>query len=214
MTLTDSDHHMAYSVASADYVDRIKVLVDEDTPASLIYAALELRCGVEARLREYIETIDHIPKAQKKEWAVAKLGRSIESAYRTGDKIMIFTIIFPEDGAQLRLTYTPVSKRLQDIAKRLGDYLHAPRPSEIENPAWWQQLRDLLKEAYPLLMLACSGELIGLPLIHRPTNRLNVHVLLSGDDARSVLLPRITQGAEHTLRVEYIEPIPGSFYVL
>jgi hypothetical protein len=202
---------MAYSVASADYVDRMKALVDEDTPPSLIYAALELRCGVEARLREYIETIDHIPKAQKKEWAVAKLGRSIESAYRTGDKIMIFSIIFPEDGAQLRLMYTPVSKRLQEIAKRLGDYLHAPRPNEIENPAWWQQLRDLLKEAYPLLMLACSGELIGLPLIHRPTNRLNVQVLLSGDDARSVLLPRITQGAEHTLRVEYIEPIPGSF---
>lgn len=202
---------MVYSVASADYVDRIKALLDGDTPASLIYAALELRCGVEARLREYIDTIDHIPKAQKKEWAVAKLGRSIESAYRTGDKIMIFTIIFSEDGAQLQLMYTPVSKRLQDIAKRLGDYLHAPRPSEIENPAWWQQLRNLLAEAYPLLKLACTGELVGLPLIHRPTNRLKAQVLLSSDDPRSVFLPRITQGAQHTLRVEYIEPIPGSF---
>lgn len=207
----DVSFHMTYPVASTDYVDRMKALLDEGAPASLIYAALELRCGVEARLREYIETIDHIPKAQKKEWAVAKLGRSIETAYRTGDKIMIFTIIFPEDGAQLQLMYTPVSKRLRDIANRLGDYLHAPSPSVIENPAWCQQLRDLLAEAYPLLGLACSGELIGLPLIHRPTNRLNAQVLLSGDDPRSVLLPRITQGAQHTLRVEYIEPIPGTF---
>lgn len=89
---------MTYFTSSTDYLDRMKALLDEGSEASLIYAALELRCGVEARLREYIETIGHIPKAQKKEWAVAKLGRSIETAYRSGDKIMIFTITFPEDG--------------------------------------------------------------------------------------------------------------------
>lgn len=202
---------MAYSTASTDYLDRMKALLDEGSEASLIYAALELRCGVEARLREYIETIDHIPKAQKKEWAVAKLGRSIETAYRTGDKIMIFTITFPEDGAQLQLMYTPVSKRIQDIANRLGDYLHVPKKDIAENQAWWKELRELLTEAYPLLKLATSGELIGLPLIHRPTNRLNVRVLLFGGDPRSALVPRMTQGAQYTLRVEYIEPIPGSF---
>ncbi len=202
---------MTYAVASADYVERMKTLLDDGTQASLIYAALELRCGVEARLREYVETIEHIPKNQKKEWAVAKLGRSIETAYRTGDKIMIFTIIFPEDGAQLQLMYTPVFKRLQDIANRLGDYLHVPKFDVADNHAWWQQLRKQLAEAYPLLLLATSGELIGLPLIHRPTNRLNVQVLLSGDDPRSALLPRITQGAQHTLSVAYVDPIPGSF---
>lgn len=202
---------MSYSTASTDYLNRMKALLDEGSEASLIYAALELRCGVEVRLREYIETIDHIPKAQKKEWAVAKLGRSLETAYRSGDKIMIFTIIFPEDGAQFQLMYIPVSKRLQDIANRLGDYLHVPKADAAENQARWKQLRELLTEAYPLLKLATSGELIGLPLIHRPTNRLNARVLISGDDPRSALLPRITQGAQHTLTVEYIEPVPGSF---
>lgn len=202
---------MTYFTSSTDYLDRMKALLDKGSEASLIYAALELRCGVEARLREYIEMIGHIPKAQKKEWAVAKLGRSIETAYRSGDKIMIFRIIFPEDGARLQLMYIPVSKRLQDIANRLGDYLHVPKPDLAGNQAWWKQLRELLTEAYPLLKLATSGELIGLPLIHRPTNRLNARVLISGDDPRSVLLPRITQGAQHTLKVEYIEPIPGSF---
>lgn len=202
---------MTYPTASTDYLDRMKTLLNEGSEASLIYAALELRCGVEARLREYIETIEHIPKAQKKEWAVAKLGRSIETAYQTGDKIMIFTIIFPEDGAQLQLMYTPVSKRLQEIANRLGDYLHVPKGDAADSQAWWKQLRELLVEAYPLLKLATSGELIGLPLIHRPTNRLNARVLLLGNDPRSALVPRITQGAQQTLRVEYIDPIPGNF---
>lgn len=133
---------------------------------------------------------------------MAKLGRSIETAYRTGDKIMIFTIIFPEDGAQLQLMYTPVSKRLQDIANRLGDYLHVPKGNMAENKAWWKHLRERLVEAYPLLKLATSGELIGLPLIHRPTNRLNARILIFGNDPRSALVPRIIQGAQHTLKVE------------
>lgn len=202
---------MAYPTASSDYLERAKVLLDEGTEASLIYAALELRCGVEARLKEYIETIDHIPKNQKKDWAVAKLGRSIETAYRTGDKIMIFTIQFPEDGEQLQLMYTPVSKRLQELAKRFGDYLHAPHEETVVNTVWWQQLRNLLKEAYPLLMLANGGDLIGLPLIHRPTKRMSVRVVFKEEDPRYKLLARLTQGATHKVTINYIEPVPGSF---
>ena len=101
--------------------------MDEGTEEALTYAALELRCEVEARLKEYIETIEHIPKSQRKEWAVAKLGRSIESAYRTGDKMMLFTIRLPEESSEFQLLYTPVTKRLQDIANRLGDFPHASR---------------------------------------------------------------------------------------
>lgn len=202
---------MTYSTASSDYLERAKVLLDEGTEVSLIYAALELRCGVEARLKEYIEVIDHIPNNQKKEWAVAKLGRSIENAYKTGDKIMMFTIQFPEDGGLLQLMYTPVSKRLQELAKRFGDYLHAPREDAVVNTVWWQQLRNLIEEAYPLLMLANRGDLIGLPLIHRPTKRMNVRVVFNEEDPRYKLLTRLTEGATHKVTIDYIDPIPGSF---
>lgn len=202
---------MAHSFASGAYLDRMKTRMDEGTEEALIYAALELRCGVEAKLREYIETIEHIPKAQKKEWAVAKLGRSIQSAYRTGDKIMIFTIRFPEDGAELRLLYTPVTKRLQDIAKRLGDFLHVPRGTPMDEVKWWKTLRALLDEAYPLFMLANSGELIGLPLLHRPTGRIKAHIVIEGNDARSALASRLSEGATHVLSVQYIDPIPSTF---
>ena len=202
---------MAYSFASGAYLDRMKARMDEGTEDALIYAALELRCGVEARLREYIETIEHIPKAQKKEWAVAKLGRSIQSAYRTGDKIMIFTIHFPEDGAELHLLYTPVTKRLQDIAKRLGDFLHVPRDGHMTEARWWKALRALLDEAFPLLMLANSGELVGLPLLHRPTGRVTARIVIEGDDARSALASRLINGAKHVISLQYIDPIPGTF---
>jgi hypothetical protein len=189
----------------------MKTRMDEGTEEGLIYAALELRCGVEARLKEYIETIEHIPKAKKKEWAVAKLGRSIESAYRTGDKIMIFTVRFPDDEIEVQLMYTPVTKRLQEIAQRAGDFLHAPRASGELGPDWWNELRSLLTEAYPLLKLATAGELIGLPLLHRPTGRLSMRVAFESDDPRHAPLSRLAEGIKYTLSVQYIEPIPGTF---
>lgn len=186
--------------------------MDEGTEEALIYAALELRCGVEARLKEYIQAIEHIPKSKKKEWAVAKLRRSIESAYKTGDKIMIFTIHFPEDGKELALLYTPVTKRLQDIAERVGDYLHYPtKPELVDKAGWWKELRRLLDEAYPLLMLANSGELIGLPLIHRPTGRVKMQAIILENDPRFGLMSRLQKGAQHKISLQYIDPIPGSF---
>ncbi|WP_374478106.1 hypothetical protein [Zoogloea sp.] len=183
----------------------------EGTEEALIYAALELRCGVESRLKEYIETIEHIPKAQKKEWAVAKLGRSLESAYRTGDKIMIFTIRLAENAGDIQLLYTPVTKRLQDIANRVGDFLHAVRHESVSNPDWWKELRGLLDEAYPLLKLATSGQLIGLPLLHRPTKTTTMRVVFEGEGERSALVAKLAQGETHVVSVQYIDPIPGTF---
>lgn len=202
---------MTYSSASGAYLERMESRLHEGTEEALIYAALELRCGVEARLKEYIETIEHIPKSQKKEWAVAKLGRSLESAYRTGDKIMIFTIRLAENAGDIQLLYTPVTKRLQDIANRVGDFLHAVRHEFVSHPGWWKELRDLLNEAYPLLKLANSGQLIGLPLLHRPTKTTTMRVVFEGEDDRSALVAKLVQGETHVISVQYIDPIPGTF---
>lgn len=209
--LITSTFKMSYSSASKAYLDRMKSRLEEGTKEALIYAALELRCGVEARLKEYIETIEHIPKSQKKEWAVAKLGRSLESAYRTGDKIMIFTIRLHENSGEIQLLYTPVTKRLQDIANRVGDFLHAVRHELVSTGDWWKELRDLLDEAYPLLKLANAGQLVGLPLLHRPTNTTTMRVVFEGEDDRSALIAKLAKGETHVISVQYIDPIPGSF---
>jgi hypothetical protein len=103
---------MAYSLAVSAYLERIEGLLKDKTEANLLYAALELRCGVEARMKEYLDPLDHIPKSQKKEWAIPKLGLSIENAFRTGDKIMLFTVRSRKQNAEYTLMYTPVSSRL------------------------------------------------------------------------------------------------------
>jgi hypothetical protein len=201
---------MAYSVAVSAYLERIEGLLEDKTEASLLYAAVELRCGVEARMKEYLEPLEHIPKSQKKEWAIAKLGLSIENAFRTGDKIMIFTVRSARLDAECTLMYIPVSSRLQEIACRLGDYLHVPKRSSVEDAAWWGNLRELLEEGYGELRLANSGELIGLPLLHKTTGQTNVRAVIPAGDPRSSFLAEIAvSGDAHVTSVQYIEPLPG-----
>jgi hypothetical protein len=192
---------MAYSLAVSAYLERIEGLLKEKTEARLLYAALELRCGVEARMKEYLDPLDHIPKSQKKEWAIAKLGLSIENAFRAGDKIMIFTVRFPKQNTECTLMYTPVSSRLQGIACRLGDYLHLPKANIVKDSTWWNNLRELVHEGY--------GELL-LPLLHMPTGQTNVRAVIpEGDPRRNLIAELAVSGEAHVINVQYIEPLPG-----
>ncbi|WP_153144919.1 hypothetical protein [Dechloromonas sp. H13] len=204
---------MNLAVTSHAHLERMKCRMDEGTEEALFYAALELRCGVEARMREYVEAIDGIPESEKKQWHVAKLGRSLANAYRTGDKVMIFVFIFPEDGSEMQLSYMPVMARLQKIVEQLGDYMHAAKPARAAEAGWIDNLRDLLNEAYPLLLLATSGELVGLPLVNEETGKLKVNAVLKLGDPRASLLTRMMEGARPTVSVIHIEPTgPITFY--
>lgn len=201
---------MAYSLVVSAYLERIEDLLKDKTEASLLYAALELRCGVEARMREYLDPLDDIPKSQKNEWAIAKLGLSIENAFRTGDKIMIFTVRFPKQKAECTLMYTPVSSRLQYIACRLGDYLHLPKANNVKDSTWWNSFRELIYEGYGELLLANSGELIGLPLLHKPTGQTKVRAVIpEGDPRRNLIHELAVSGEAQVIYVQYIEPFPG-----
>ena len=61
-----------YGFKSRDYLKRAKARLNEDKGESLFYAALELRCGIEARLHEY--TV-RIPKTRSSEkmWQIGKI---------------------------------------------------------------------------------------------------------------------------------------------
>ena len=196
---------MTYLVTSRAYLERMKARMDEGTDEALFYAALELRCGVEARMQEYVETIEHLPKASRDQWEIAKLRRSLESAYRTGDKTLIYCFEFP-DGAQMQLTFFPVMKRLQTLAEKMGNYLHAVKPNRAAKAGWTNAMREHLKEAYPLLLMATSGELVGLPLVNRETGKFKVKAEIAQGDPRHPLIVRLVNGARPCVSIIDIEP--------
>ncbi|MCX7293696.1 hypothetical protein [Janthinobacterium sp.] len=198
---------MKFDTSIDAYIARIKERLSELSPESALYAALELRCAVEGKMKEYLEPLAHIPKSQKKEWSVLKLGKSIDNAFTIKDKIASFTICFENPIVEIELQYRPVSSRLQEIAKRVGDYLHFPNEKEVGREDWIKELQDLVQEGVLWLEFAEGGDLYGMPLINTKTKQTDVRVKLSGDDPHHELLKRMKTGEVHQLKVDYL-PLP------
>src|ERR1700722_9369106 len=99
----------SYLCDSRSYLRRACDLLNEKELRFLFYAALELRCGIEARMREYLEVAEQISEKKKQGWRVAELGGNLERAFQTGDKIVEIIIENPEFEGTCKVYYTPVS---------------------------------------------------------------------------------------------------------
>jgi len=58
-----------YNVDSKNYLKRARSQLDSQSYEGLFYAALELRYGIEARIKEFLESHTHIPNKRKKRMA-------------------------------------------------------------------------------------------------------------------------------------------------
>ena len=157
----------AYPISSRDYLARARVQLAAGNLQALFYAALELRCGVEARLQEHLEPHSHIPESRRTEWRPGKLHRTTIEAFKLGDQVARVRIVHQDSGALITtLFYTPVSARLKTLAEKLGSYLHAAKTVRPADDPFWTSFRDELEEAAQLLTDATTGTLLG-PILRR-----------------------------------------------
>lgn len=187
------------------YIDRLKKRIQEKNPESLLYGALELRSAVEGRMKYYLSPLEHIPKTQKNEWSVVKLGKSLNKAFQMNDHLALITIYLSNEGEHFTLRYVPVSTRLQSIANRLGDWLHFPG-NRADDLDWWKELLQLLQEGLAWLEYANSSDLCGLPLLNSKTKQTSLAAVLRAGDPRIEQVNRLIQGGGHTIQVDY-QPI-------
>lgn len=197
---------MDYSCRSIDYLERTERLRKQEDTASLMYAALELRCGIEARLKEYATNVIGISKTQAREWEITKLGRTLESSYGLGDAMLLIFITL-SSGQTGQFLYAPVSAQLRKIGKMAGDYLHVPQPDAASKGEYWNRLSSMLHEGCGLLRLACSGEVL------RPSFGDGLHIALETNDPRVQLVQDLQNGAEAQFSVVNITPAgPITYY--
>ena len=165
----------------------------------MFYAALELRAGIEARLREYLEHALDVPKKEKREWAIAKLGLSVDRAFQF-DRVARVDIRERTNGKLLlRVFYTPVSKELRTLGGRLGDYLHV-NVYRGPNDLWWGEFRTTVEIGCHLLEEAVAGDLLTQPLRNRKTGLTWLPMIVPD----GVSVPDIaTKGAEYILDFQY-----------
>jgi hypothetical protein len=199
---------MAYGIASRDYLERAVIRLTENSPESLFYAAFELRCGIEARMQEYLDAWDYIAKKRKSGWRIADLGRNIERAFRAGNTFVRLAVHDNQrDGLLVCFYHTPVTKKLRRQGEKLGNYLHSMKRYRADGDDWWAQLRTELRDVVEGLRIANMGTLLGPPVVRRATGKVQMNMeLLPGRNVDSLL--QDFMGQRHKVNVSYRPSLP------
>lgn len=188
-----------YGISARAYLERAKKRFSEKSEDSLIYAVLELRCAIEARLQEILDPHDHIPKKAKKTYKIENLSKTVANKLcneNTGSQIII-----RKGKDHFTLRYIPVSSSLRKFAQNAGDYLHAAkRPYNKET---WKKLRTEVESAIKKLEENLQGNLLGPALINKDGHGV-LNIELIDDDQ---VLPAFAKDKNSaiTISVDYFE---------
>jgi hypothetical protein len=200
---------LGYGNSARHYLTRARLRLRESKPESLFYAALELRCGIETRMEEYLGVWEHISESKKRGWRVAELARNVEETFRSGNDVVRCSLLDRASRRPMIIFYhTPVSPDAQKAAMRLGSYLHSLKSHKDLGDAFWQKLRTELDVAARLLETANIGTLLGPPMTKddRKTN-MKVELVFSALPADTVII-QMTSDAPVTMKLEYLSALP------
>ncbi len=199
---------MVYHTSSYDYLERARERFAEGSHQALFYAALELCCGIEQRMREYLSVQKQISRKIQKGWQITHLGRDLNKVFKARNKVIEFTIVDETKGDPIIiLYYTPVTPELQTIGDKLGNYLHAMREYQPDESDWWEDFKWLLKRGIKGLEGATKGNLMGIPLINPKTNELTMHTQFERNDSLFEKLSAVLKETQQmNFRVRYLDP--------
>lgn len=179
---------MAYSIKSIDYLSRARSRLDALGTENLFYAAFELRCGIEARLKEYLDAQAETTKKKRNGWRIDKLVKQIESIFKLNSKGLKLIVFDPETTNIITtILYTPVTPQLQKMGERLGDYMHSQNTERLDSDVHWTLMRRNLEMTYQELGFATSGTLMAPPLVH-PLQE-GAHFFCISGDQRNIFPP-------------------------
>lgn len=152
-----------YGVGSHSYLARAKTCLVEGSPASLFYAAFELRCCIEARQDEYLEAQKRYRRSLARLWQTGKKAKELDRIF---SQDIISKITMTADGAHpITAFHVPINKKLVKNADKLGGYLHAAEEYHSPDDFWWSRFHELLVQTYREAWIACQGKLLCPPLL-------------------------------------------------
>jgi hypothetical protein len=194
---------MNYGITARDYLSRAKRCLENDNVEFLFYAAFEVRCGVEARMQEYLEAQEHISKKKRQGWQLAKLAKNIEKTFKLGEKDAVLRILHKDTKkVEFEAMYTPVKACLRERVKKLGNYLHSAKKYHTPDDAFWDKLRADLEKAVEELEHATTGRLLGPLLLHPDKKHVDIKMELPTKVEQEVI-KKFVPGFNCIMQVDY-----------
>ena len=199
-----------YDIGSAGYLDRAAARLREGMPESLFYAALELRCYVEARQDEYLATQTDYVKSVPPAWKIGKQWKALEGVMK-GPQIQHLHFTY-DDGFQFDAHYVPVTSKLRNAAERLSNLIHAQQSYRSPDDQWWQVTRSDVVATFREAWVCAQGRLLSPALIseHRPIGSISFAFRKDSPDDMAIYEAMAANGVV-TVQVNYLEAPPSSW---
>jgi len=197
------------------FLQRAHRRLTSEEPHELLYAALELRLGIEARLDEHKQGMENISKKLSKGWELAFVSRQIRKVFSQTDMAYSFELELDDGLPPIGFLYTPVSSRLVKIGARLGELLHFRKIPHHPGELWWNASRQLIVEGLQHLAIASVGELLAPPLVS-PKTRIRRFTLRTTIKRAKEIVPRLQSRTKikkvniENLTVDQLLMLPGS----
>lgn len=161
-------------------------------------------------MKEYLDVWTHISNKKKRGWKIADMHRNLEQAFRTGDKIVRWSVLDSESGElSICLYHTPVSADLRKDAQLIGNHLHSMKKFRGPGDEWWDKLRADLASTSNRLDSAVAGTLLGPPMMKDGTNEIDMKVEIPPHCNADEIMARMGgKGKEMTIKVAYLDSLP------
>ena len=167
----NSEPDVRRDISARSFLSRALKHLESDELSSTWAAALELRLGIEARYNEYLSAYEKAVGQRKREWQLNKLEKQVETAFRTGGKLVQLVLVDGATNAQLgEFWHTPVTKSLRAMGERLGNNLHYTGIERLVTNQIWRDYKAYLLDVADELKFATTGTLTGPPINKPSTN--------------------------------------------
>jgi hypothetical protein len=198
----------SYGISSTAHLRRALGQLADGSQASLFYAAFELRCGIEARLQDYLDAQRQTSKWKKQGWKIVAAAKELERTFRVGVKIVEAGVLDESGQMRFALYYTPVGRQLRDSGAKLGNVLHALRKPHDDEDEWWTDTRRWLQQIAGDLAVANQGTLLG-PVVRSPNGDYHMELHFSHDSPVRGEIERFSRiGNSFKLQVRYFDSMP------
>lgn len=183
----EENPYFSYRIDALSFVERAKVQLaiydEKENVSSLLYAALELRMGIEATLHEKLDAV-HISEGKnydsRNEHAASKLRKKLSSIRASACNEASLSLTFHPMLSKHTMAYTPPTQKLVKMQGQLGDLLHMQvflsteywylrKPPAEAHDLSLRKYRSLLNSVVEELVKCNSGDLIIPPYFRRDT---------------------------------------------
>lgn len=199
-----------YDIGSEGYLERARDRILENKAASLFYAALELRCFVEARQDIYLEAQKDYARSIPSRWKIGSQWKALRAVTRD-HKIQHIHFTF-DNGFEYDAYHIPVSESLRNMGERMGDLVHSQSEYYPPDHDWWKTTRDNIIAAYRQAWVCQRGNMLSPVLIAEDKAMGNISLTFRKHCEEDLAALRIMQmNREMTVRVDYPEKPPATW---